>query len=217
MAPFCVKAMCFLQMSGARWKTAPGDLALAPKGKLPVLKDGDTTIPDSEEIRAYLEQKFGVDFDEGLTAVQRASSRAIIRMVDEHLYFVLVSARWQAEENWVHTRELLFRDVPEEMREAVASGARTLVCSNLEAQGMGRRHTEAERRLRADADISALATLLGEKPFLFGDKPTAADASAAPVLEALAKLPVETKLRQRITSDVSLMGYISRVEEALYI
>ena len=51
----------------------------APKKKFPVLSDAGQVIPDSDQIRDHLEVKYGVDFDAGLSAEQKAVSRMVIR------------------------------------------------------------------------------------------------------------------------------------------
>ncbi len=215
-SPFGVKAMCFLNMAGAEWEMgSSADPRKAPKGKLPVLVDGHTVIPDSEDIRSYLEQRFSVDFDEGLSAEQRAVSRAIIRMCDEHLYFALVCDRWLIDANWEILREEFFGMIPKLVRRFVTKKIRQQVRASMQAQGMGR-HAVEERLTRADKDIRAIVALLGDKSFLFGGSPTAADASAAPMLAAIAGSPTETLLSKRVNDDAPLMAYLERVQYALY-
>ena len=214
-SPFGVKAMCLLKLAGAEFEVVAGDPRKAPKAKLPMLVDGDTTIPDSEDIRTYLEQKFSVDFDASLSPEQRATSRAIIRMCDEHLYFALVCDRWLNDANWEVVKETFFGMIPALMRGFITKKIRQKVRDNMYAQGMGR-HSVEEQFERADKDIKAILTLLGDKPFLFGDTPTAADVSAAPVLASMAGSPTETMLSKRINADAPLMAYLNRVREALY-
>lgn len=215
-SPFGVKALCLLKMAGAEWEASQnGDPRKAPKGKLPMLVDGDVKIPDTEDIRVYLEQKFSVDFDEGLSPEQRATSRAVIRMCDEHLYFALVCDRWLNDANWEVVRETYFSMIPKLVRGFVTSKIRQQVRKSMHAQGMGR-HSVEERLVRADKDIIAIMALLGDKPFIFGDTPTAADASAAPMLTAMAGSPTETPLSKRINNDAPLMAYLDRVVKALY-
>lgn len=108
-SPFCVKAMCLLNMAGAEWEmNATSDPRKATKRKLPLLIDGEVKIPDSEDVRDYLAQKYAVDFDEGLSAALRATSRAVIRMCDEHLYFILVCDRWLNDANWAVLQQTFF-------------------------------------------------------------------------------------------------------------
>jgi glutathione S-transferase len=212
---FGVKALCLLKMAGADYEVVSGDPRKAPKAKLPMLVDGDTTIPDSEDIRSYLEQKFNVDFDAGLSPEQRATSRAIIRMCDEHLYFALVCDRWLNDANWEVVKETFFGMIPALMRGFITKKIRQKVRDNMYAQGMGR-HSVEEQFVRADKDIKAILTLVGDKPFLFGNTPTAADTSAAPVIASMAGSPTETMLSKRINADAPLMAYLDRVREALY-
>jgi len=214
-SPFGVKAFCLLKMAGADFEVVAGDPRKAPKGKLPILIDGDRTIPDTEDIRTHLEQTFTVDFDAGLSAEQRATSRAVIRMCDEHLYFALVCDRWLNDANWEIVREAFFGVIPKPVRGFITKKIRQKVWRSMQAQGMGR-HSVPEQLVRADKDIQAIVALLGDKPFLFGNTPTAADASAAPVLAAMAGTPTETSLSTRITDDAPLMAYLQRVREALY-
>ena len=216
-SPFCVKAICLLNMAGATWEqTSTADPRKAPKGKLPLLVDGDVKIPDSEDIRAYLEKKFDVDFDNGLTIEQRAMARAIIRMCDEHLYFALVCDRWLVDANWEIVREEFFGMIPKLVRGFVTKKIRKQARGSLHAQGMGR-HSVEERLARADTDIRAITTLLGDKPFLFGDAPTSADASAGPILAAMAGAPTDTPLAKRVKADAPLVAYLERVQKALYV
>lgn len=213
---FCVKAMCFLKMAGANWEiSGTSDPRKAPKSKLPLLLDGETMIPDSEDIRDFLQEKYNIDFDEGLSASERATSRAIIRMCDEHLYFVLVCERWLNDANWAVIREKFFDMIPSLLRGMISNRIRKTARASVYGQGIAR-HSEAERFARADKDIKAIMALLAHKPFLFGDNPTAADASAGPILASLACSPNETMLSKRVNEDAPLMAYIERVQAAIY-
>jgi len=99
-SPFCVKAMCLLEMAGGKWQLSKDvDPRKAPKQKLPTLTDNGKTIADSDAIRDYLEEEFDMDFDDGLSAEQRAISRALIRMTEENLYFGIVCDRWINDDN----------------------------------------------------------------------------------------------------------------------
>ena len=213
---FCVKAMCFLKMSGADWRAnVTADPRKTPKSKLPMLIDGESTIPDSEDIRDYLEQKYNIDFDEGLTPEQRAISRAVIRMCDEHLYFYLICERWLNDDNWEVVKATFFDKIPRLIRGMVTKSIRKQALNSVYGQGVAR-HSEAERFARADKDIKAIMALVGDKPFLFGDKPTAADASAAPMLASFVGSPSETMLSKRVMTDAPLRAYLDRVEKAIY-
>lgn len=214
-SPFCVKAICLLKMAGVEFETVVGsDPRKAPKGKFPMLETGDRKIADSESIRAYLETEHGVDFDAGLSAEDKAMSHAIIRMFDEHTYFTLLSERWMNEESWANLQSEFFGDIPKLMRGFVSNMIRKSIVSSAKAQGIGR-HSADERAARASQDLDVVKTVLGDKPFLFGDTPTAADASVVPVLRSLAILPCETKIKHLVTKDEALMAYIERAKQSV--
>lgn len=215
-SPFCVKAMCLLQMSGQEW--APeftNDPRKGPKGKLPVLDDNGTQIPDSDAIRAHLETKYDVDFDAGLSAEQRAVSRAVIRMMEEHYYFAGVCNRWLNDENWAVVKDLFFKGIPAPLNGFITRKIRSGVRNGMFAQGMGR-HSVEEQLARTNYDVEAVKTLLGDKPFLFGDTPTAADASVVPMFRATVGSPAKTDFHNRIADDPVLMAYIERGKDAMY-
>lgn len=214
-SPFCVKAMCLLKMAGVEYEAKfTSDPRKAPKNKLPVLIDGDQQIADSDVIRAHLETTTGIDFDAGLTPVQRATSRAVIRMVEEHLYFALVCDRWLNDDNWPHVKKAFFSEIPAAIRGFVTNMIRKKVRAQMVGQGMGR-HSPTEQLARADADLKAISGILANNDFLFGATPSAADASVMPVLGAIAGAPTKTALCQRVTDDSGLMAYISRAQAAL--
>ncbi len=215
-SPFCVKAMILLEMSGQAWQPEfSGDPRKGPKGKLPVLRDGGRVIPDSDAIRDYLEQRFGVDFDAGLSGEQRAVSRAFIRMAEEHIYFLLVCNRWLNDENWADVRRTFFGQIPAIINGFVTGKIRRKVRRNMDGQGMGRFNAE-EQLARLDHDLQAVSGQLGQGDFLFGDRPTAADASVVPMLRALASSVAKTPLSERVARDAGLVAYLERGVAAMY-
>ncbi len=215
-SPFCVKAMCLLEMAGASWTPEfSTDPRKAPKAKFPVLQTEARPIADSDQIREYLEDSLGADFDQGLTPEQKATSRAVIRMAEEHLYFALVCDRWLDEANWAHVREVLFGNIPFFIRGIVTRKVRKQAFAYVHGQGMGR-HTAEERFRRARKDIRSIRDLLGDKPFLFGDHPTAADATVVPLLRGIAAAPEPTELSTLVNSDSALTAYLERGRKAMY-
>ena len=183
-SPFAAKAACLLEMSGLEYALDVNpDPRKAPKKKFPILLDGTEVIPDSDQIRDHLESKYGVDFDEGLSAQQRAVSRMVIRTFEENVYFAIMASRWMNDERWAVTKEVFFAGMPPVIGGFIANSVRKGVIKQCIAQGMGR-HTEAEQVARVSKDVEALAVLLVSDPFMHGEKPTAVDASAVAMLRA---------------------------------
>ncbi len=216
MSPFGTKVMCLLNMSGAQWAVHyAGDTRKSPKKKLPVLKDGDKIIPDSNAIRKYLEKKLSFDFDAGLDADQRVISYMLIKMLEEHTYFIGLCERWNNDKNWQLMRAKMFEKSPKWVELLLANKIRKKMLAQAYAQGMAR-HSEDERFDLANADMAALRAVLGDKKFLFGDVPTAADATAVPFLVTMAQTPSPTRVSKYVAADKILMDYVERGKAAMY-
>src|SRR4051794_27366484 len=89
-SPFVTKAEVLLKMAGQPFRIDTGGFNKAPKGKLPYIDDGGEKIGDSTFIRQHLERKYGIDFDNGLSAEQRAVAWAFEKMAEDNLYWTLV-------------------------------------------------------------------------------------------------------------------------------
>lgn len=214
-SPFGLKAMCLLQMAGHSW--APEyvqDFSILPMGKVPVLRLKDRLVPDSHHIQAYLEE-LGTDFYPGLTQADKASAHMLIRMTEENLRLGLVYDRWLDAEVWPIMREMFFGQVPAAARDTVANGAQAQVRDGLMSEGIARFAPE-DRLRRLTQDLDALQLTLGNKDFLFGDTPTAADAAVAPVLDMILQLPVDTGLKQAVQARANFAPYVTRVRAAIY-
>ncbi len=212
-SPFCVKAIYLLNGSGLPWKREDlNDPRKMPNGKLPVLRSPERLIAGSDNIADYL-AKHGTDLDANLDAQARATSHALTRMAEEHLYFLQALDRWERPEVWPIVRDAYFHEIPKLLRGVITGQLRKTMLKGMQSQGLGRLGWP-ERMARAEKDLSAISVQLGDKPFLFGETPTRADASIAPFVEGLAKSPGTTELSERVSKDTELMAWCARVDSA---
>lgn len=214
LSPFCVKAAMLLTYSGQPWQREDHvDPRKMPHAKLPVLRADENLIPDSGDIRVFLEQQ-GASFDDGLTDIQKAQSRALIRMAEEHLYFHLVMDRWGNEEVWPAIREEYFRAIPPLLRRPITNQLRKTLLKGLNVHGIAR-FSPRERLDRVEHDLEAIHAYLWQSPFLLDNKPTSADFSVAPILDAIRRTPVDTPLSRRVSMDRLLTDYLARMDDAV--
>ena len=207
-SPFSMKAIALMQMSGLDYKLKPSDPRKGPKQKLPVLIDGEKIIPDSTHILAHLKSVHGVDLDKDLDKEQLAIAEAFRRMVEEHLYWVLVHSRWI--ENGDKIRDGFFASVPAIMRKFVFNMIVKKVKANLYSQGMGR-HTPAEIYAFGAADLQAMSDYLGDKGFFFGDEPTSIDATLFGMLDCIVMPSLETALKRSALTYENLIAHHQRL------
>ncbi|MCA0908304.1 glutathione S-transferase family protein [Ruegeria marisrubri] len=213
-SPFCVKTALMLQHSGQVWQRSDMlDPRRMPHQKLPVLRTPERLIPDSDLIRDWLEQK-GAAFDQGLSDVEKAQSRALVRMAEEHLYFHIVLDRWGNDEVWPILRETFFTGIPALIRKPVSNAIRKSVLKGITSQGIGR-FSLPERLDRVERDLEAISAHLWQSRFLLADQPTSADMSVGPMLAAMRATPADTPLTRRIKQDNLLNSYVDRMEQAI--
>ncbi|SIN98480.1 Glutathione S-transferase [Rhodovulum sp. ES.010] len=211
-SPFSVKSLLLLQMSGLPFERAAGDPRKAPKGKLPVLVEDDRAIPDSQAIQHHLADEHGFDPDAHLTKRQRAEAAAIRALVEEHLYWTLVHARWIERPDAV--RQAFFAALPAALRRPVFAMVRRQVARALHAQGTGR-HGAAEIDAMAEEGIAALATLVGDAPYVFGDRPSGIDTVVFGFLENVLQPPLDTPLKVAARRHPTLVTYHKRLRASL--
>jgi glutathione S-transferase len=210
-SPFVMKSEVQLKMAGVPYKFVRSRPREAPKGKIPFIQVGAHRLGDSTFIRAYIEREHKFDFDRGLSSEQRAQAWAIERMLEDHLYFAIVHERWMDDENFHKGPSHFFDQEPPHVREA----ARNQVKANLHGHGLGR-HRHEEVLYLGGCSLNALSALLGDKPYLFGDTPCGADATAFAFSAAVLTPFFTGALRKRAESHDNLLDYVDRMMGTYY-
>jgi glutathione S-transferase len=211
LSPFCTKLECYLRMAEIPYKAAAMQLGKSPKGKIPyvVLADG-TAMGDSQLIIERLERTLVAAgkpaLDDGLSARDRAISHLTQRALDEGHYFATVYMRWQTEDGYAAVRDEFKKLVPG----LVVPLIRRDIRKKLHAQGTGR-HSVEEVAAFGAADLESCGELLGDRPFLLGDRPRTVDCALYAYLEALLGFPVDSPLRARIAARANLVEYRKRI------
>ena len=123
-SPFVTKAEVLLKMSGLPYRTDQGGFRRAPKGKLPYIEDAGTLVADSTFIRWHLEKKYGVDFDKGLSAPERATAWAFEKLCEEHLYWAVLESRWMNDRNFDRGPRQFFNVAPAPVQASAGTAGR---------------------------------------------------------------------------------------------
>ena len=214
-SPFVMKAETLLRMAKLPYEARNGGLRGAPKGKLPYIEEDGKKIADSTFIRWHLEQTHGIDFDQGLSAEQRAVAWAFEKMAEDHLYWVVVDERWLNDENFNKGPASFFAFVPAPMRPLVKTMVRRSIKRNLHGHGLGR-HSPEERLSLGTRSVDAIADYLGQKLFFMGDQPTGVDATIFSFAAGLLCPHFETKMRQAAVRRPNLAAYVGRMTSRYY-
>lgn len=214
-SPFVTKTEVQLKMAGLAYEKQKAMPQTSPKGQLPYIDDDAERIADSTFIRAHIERKYGFDFDEGLDPVQRAQAWAIERMIEHHIYWSLVGARWLDPENFAKGPSHFFDQAPEDQRQALRDTARATVTTNYRVNGLGR-HAPDESLELGCRSLEALSVFLGGKLYLTGNTPCGTDATAFAMLAGIMTPFFDSPLRQRAMTFSNLTDYVERMMLLFY-
>lgn len=209
-SPFVTKVELLLKLAALPYRTAMGDLRKAPKGKLPYIEDDGTHVADSTLIRWHIEKKYGIDFDQGLSQVERGIAWSIEKMLEDHLYWAVLESRWLDDQNFAKGPAQFFRRIPALMRPFIQKKIRGKVRNALKAHGMGR-HTAQEIVALATKDIESIAAILSDKPYLMGQRPCSADAAAFAFIHNLLCPHFDTPIRTVAETHPNLLNYSTRI------
>ena len=186
-----------------------------PKGKVPYIEDNGQCICDTGFIIEYLKKTYGDPLDQELNEEGKAIILAFRRLIEEHLYWPMIYARWMEEENWLKIKAFFFDDLPTAMKFIVPKVARKKVKDQLKGHGMGL-HSPAEIYQLGNENLKALSNFLADKPYFMGEKPTSLDATAYSFLANIIQPPTPSPLKDFAMNLNNLVTYNNRIKEEYY-
>jgi glutathione S-transferase len=214
-SPYGAKTEVQLQLADLPYVKQVGRPADSPKGQLPWIEDDGERIADSTFIRAHIESKYGIDLDAGLSLEERARAWAVERMVENQLGWTATHFRFLVPENFDKGPAHWFDAAPEAMRGELKAGLLSAVRTNVQAVGIGR-HNEDEILWLGERSLKALAVMLGDKPFLFGDRPVGSEAVVYSTLMVTMNPFFDSALRDRAAAMPTLVAYVERMNARFY-
>lgn len=215
-SPFCLKLETYLRMTKQPFEVKYlVDIRKTPKGKLPYIEDDGVKIADSSLIIDYLQKKYGITLDDHLTEEQKAISISLQSLFEDHLYWCVVYSRWIDPTNWPQVKKDFFGKLPKILYIFLPDVIRKKTKANLHAQGLGR-HTHDEIMQFGVKDLQAVATILGDKPFIFGDQPSSIDAIAYALLAAIIVPPVKNAMQDYAKSVPQFLSYCDRIRQRYF-
>ena len=215
ISPFVTKTEVQLKMAGLAYRKQRAMPPASPKGQLPYIDDDGQGVADSTFIRAHIERKYGFDFDLGVDRPARAQAWAFERMIESHVYWALVGARWVDPENFAKGPAHFFDGAPEDRREKLREDAQFRVAENYLLSGLGRHAPDDDVEL-AVRSLLALSVQLGDKPYLMGEKPCGTDATALGALAGILTPFFDSRLRTRAEEFENLTAYVERMMQQYY-
>lgn len=214
-SPFVTKAEVLLKLAGQPYRCQLADVRKAPKGKLPYITDDGQTVADSTLIRFHLEDKYGIDFDKALSPEQKGIAWSLEKLLEDHLYWIVVRERWMDDTNFNAGPRHFFAKIPLPVRGLVTTLVRRQVRRDLWGQGLGR-HDAAEISRITQRGIDACAAILGDKPFVMGASPCGADATLFAFMLGGLRPSLKSDVCSHIERHKNLVAYTDRCAALWY-
>jgi len=215
VSPFCLKIEMLMTSLELDFSLSDiNDPRKAPKGKLPYLNVNGQQIPDSELIVEYLDTLTKGQVFAGMTEEQRGQGVALTRLVEDHLYWLLVASRWLDDDWWPNVVQGFFSALPGIIRPIASGLARRQVSQTYNLHGLGR-HSLEEQKGFARRDLEALAGIVPDHDFLFGDQPNIFDFTVAALMAGAYDNQPATWVTDMAAQYEGLRAYTERVQQAV--
>ncbi|XP_075228578.1 failed axon connections [Lycorma delicatula] len=225
LSPYCLKVETWLRLAGLKYENVDHKMKYrSKKGQLPFVELNGEEIADSSVIIKELGQKFGKDLDVGLDNSQKNVSHAMISMIENHLFWVVMWWRTKHTDNMikgykVNLQHALGTRIPNGILNfffKFGYGRKGL--RKVKAQGIGV-HKPEEIMEFGQNDLKVLSDMLADKPFFFGDEPTTLDVVAFANLAQIYFIDKEMPYQLRDYMQEScgnLVGHVNRMKEKCF-
>jgi len=217
-SPFALKLETWIRMNKLNYHNVSNEFTKgSATGQIPFIELNGRQIGDSANIIDHLTNTYNLSIDKHLNTRERAEATAITALIEESLYRCLMYDRsrnfsWLATDKgfspyFTGIKKFLFEKI-------LIKKLQGDIKSKAAAQGIGRR-TEEDVNEIAKRDLSALSTFLGDKKYLFGDRPTTVDATLFGPLVQLLDTPLNSdKIKPFIEQrTINLVAFVKRIKE----
>ncbi len=215
LSSFCAKSEAFLKFAKIEHKIVEysGDPGKFSKSKLPIIKDNEQTIEDSSFIEEYLIEKYKLNLNDHLSESDKAIGFSFSKLMEEYLYWSILSERWFVDENWFKLRELFFGTAPKLIRPLISNMVKKNIKKSARGHGMGR-HSQEEIHKLGKKCIKSVSDFLANKKFLLGEQISTYDISCYAVISNVLHCELNPKLQRYAQENHSnLNQYITRVSK----
>ncbi len=216
LSPFVMKVDTLLRLANLPYqlKADARHMSQAPKKKLPYIDDDGQLISDSYFIAHYLKEQYQIDFDEWLTAEQKALSQLIINSLEDNFYFCIVYSRWLPEGDWIDFKQHIFSKLPSVLKLIIPNVARKQVKLTLNKQGISR-HSEEQVFEIYNNSLQHLSTMLGKQQYFMGDKLCLLDIVAYSMLVQVIQVEMQTPFTMQARKYQNLVQFCHTMQQQL--
>jgi glutathione S-transferase len=227
---YCQKVETFLRFTSTSYELRDGRPDKAPKGKLPYAEIYNRSeskyqnvrpeiMPDSHFIIHHLISKdISKDPDQlaGLTAVQKADSRAWQAYIEETLYAAMVYERYCIDKNFAIVVKEGFGSYAWPLRALITWYVRRTVRGGLWGHGIGRHSVEEVEALGKEAAEALEVRLQGRVYFHGDEKPSTIDLILLAFLVNSLGTKSNPHWKELLLKSANLVAFTKRLSKSLF-
>jgi glutathione S-transferase len=213
--PYAMKADAFMRLAKLQYMFHYDlNADKAPRGELPYLTDNNEIIGDSSHIIDYLICKYNLNVDNNLTPYQKAVSVIVQRMLEEHMYPIMLYSRMVDPAGlMVFKRDIFSKQTP--YTEEEIDDLSKNIMFKLINRGIGRYQTDEIYQLGLD-NLKALDTVMQNDSYVFNETPNSIDATIYAFLQNILQVPIENPINKFVSKNVKFIQYCKAFHEQYY-
>uniref|UniRef100_T1HVN9 Failed axon connections fax protein/glutathione s-transferase-like protein n=2 Tax=Rhodnius prolixus TaxID=13249 RepID=T1HVN9_RHOPR len=224
LSPYCLKVETYLRLAELKYENVDHKMKFrSKKGLLPFIELNGEEIADSTVIIKELAQKFGKDLDAGLDNNQKNVSHAMISMIENHLFWVVMWWRTKHPDNIIrgykmNLQHFLGSRMPNGVLNFLFKYSYNRKGLKVKAHGIGV-HKPEEINEFGQHDLKVLSEMLADKEFFFGDEPTTLDIVAFANLAQIyfIEKDLQYSLQEFMQENcANLVGHVNRMKERCF-
>ncbi|TKR69912.1 hypothetical protein L596_022003 [Steinernema carpocapsae] len=172
LSPFCLKVHTYLKAHKIQHEVVSTYRLRSSKGLLPFIELNGQQVADSQLILLQLQKNFGIK--ENLTNEEAAVARSVDRMIEGSTFFPIIYPKmiYNGDKYLHHDTSGL--PLPGFITNLIAKKFVKMAKARFAGMGYGR-FSQEELKNVLRRDLEAIDAILGDKKFLFGDKPVTPD------------------------------------------
>ena len=215
VSPFCLKVEMALAYLKIDYEIAlESDPRKGPKDKLPFIISDGVTIDDSELILAHLDKLSNGGLYGQLTPKEMAVGTAFLRLVDDHLYWMVVASRWLNDDWFPNVQKGFFGNMPPIVGPLISRLARSQMKKTYHLHGLGR-HTQEQQEWLAHRNLKAIEAIVSTENYIVGQRLTVFDFAVASLLAGISDQKPESWTTKLANEYPALREYAERVQSDL--
>lgn len=206
---FCMKLESYLKAMTIDYATEMTfDMRVSPTGKFPFIEYDDQVFKDSYTAIKHLESKALTPMQISLNKSQIFESCSLIRLIEDHLYIIVLYSRWLDKSTYHYWEERIKKNwsIPNLLSRIMLRSMQKDIQKKVDSHNMGIYSMQEIYELGCH-DITILSHYLSNKRFFYDNRPTLLDHCVYSIVGSILNMPWKYDLKSHLLSKNNLISH----------